>query len=123
MIARRVAEGEITARRSVEEAIDRASAERLNAFLSLRGEKALEEAELVDRRVAAGERPPLAGVPLSPENAHAFLCGSPQMIGAIGHVGADLAAEPGSMLDLLLNRGFCAAAGDQPGNLHFERYW
>ena len=44
MIARRVAEGEITARRSVEEAIDRASAERLNAFLSLRGEKALEEA-------------------------------------------------------------------------------
>lgn len=73
--------------------------------------------------VRSGSLERLAGVPLSPENAHAFLCGSPQMIGAIGHVGAGLAAEPGSMLDLLLNRGFCAAAGDQPGNLHFERYW
>ena len=56
VIARRVAAGEATARRSVEEALERASADRLNAFLSLRWEKALEEAALVDRRVAAGER-------------------------------------------------------------------
>jgi len=64
-IAQRVGAGETTARRSVEEALERASADRLNAFLSLRGERALEEAELVDRRVAAEERLPLAGVPVA----------------------------------------------------------
>jgi aspartyl-tRNA(Asn)/glutamyl-tRNA(Gln) amidotransferase subunit A len=60
-----VADGETTAQRSVEEALGRASADRLNAFLSLRTEEALEEAELVDRRVAAGERLRLAGVPVA----------------------------------------------------------
>jgi aspartyl-tRNA(Asn)/glutamyl-tRNA(Gln) amidotransferase subunit A len=64
-IARRVGAGETTARRSIEEALEQASAERLNAFLSLRGARALEEAELVDRRVAAGERLPLAGIPVA----------------------------------------------------------
>ncbi|HEY7113960.1 MAG TPA: Asp-tRNA(Asn)/Glu-tRNA(Gln) amidotransferase subunit GatA [Thermoanaerobaculia bacterium] len=37
----------------------------LNAFLEVSKEKALEEAREVDRRVAAGERLPLAGVPLA----------------------------------------------------------
>ncbi len=64
-IARRVTAGETTARRSVGEALERASADRLNAFLSLRGERALEEAEVVDRRVAGGERLALAGVPVA----------------------------------------------------------
>ncbi len=38
---------------------------RLGAFLEVTGEQALEEAEAVDRRVAAGEDLPLAGVPLA----------------------------------------------------------
>ncbi|HET6342232.1 MAG TPA: amidase family protein, partial [Gemmatimonadota bacterium] len=64
-IAHRVATGDTTARRSVEEALERAGADPLNAFLSLRGEAALEDADRVDRRVAAGERLPLAGVPVA----------------------------------------------------------
>ncbi|MGH7571054.1 MAG: Asp-tRNA(Asn)/Glu-tRNA(Gln) amidotransferase subunit GatA [Gemmatimonadota bacterium] len=64
-IARSVGAGETSAREMVGAALELAASDRLHAFLSLRGEQALEEAEAVDRRVAAGQRPPLAGVPIA----------------------------------------------------------
>lgn len=51
-----------------------------------------------------------AGFALSPENAHVFLCGNPQMI---DQVEADFES-----------RGFVVQDRKHPdGNLHFERYW
>ncbi len=64
-IARTVGARETSARETVAAALERAAADRLHAFLSLRADRALEEAEAVDRRVADGERLPLAGVPIA----------------------------------------------------------
>ncbi|MGH7550002.1 MAG: amidase, partial [Gemmatimonadota bacterium] len=64
-IARAVGAGETSAHETVEAALERAASDRLHAFLSLRGDQALADAEAVDRRVAAGGRPPLAGVPIA----------------------------------------------------------
>ena len=59
-----VASGRRTAVAAVEEALARveASDARIRAFLEVTPQAALEEARAVDARVAAGERPPLAGV-------------------------------------------------------------
>ncbi len=56
-----------SARDVVSAAVDRAerSRERLGAFLHVARAEALAAAEAVDRRVAAGETPPLAGVPIA----------------------------------------------------------
>ncbi|KOG46271.1 amidase [Streptomyces virginiae] len=60
-------EGTVTSRQLTEEALRRivASQPELNAFRSVRTEAALAEAEAADRRLAAGERLPLLGVPLA----------------------------------------------------------
>lgn len=64
------------------------------------------------------------GVPLDPAKAHAFLCGSPAMIGVARSGLRDKSiVAPGSMLDLLQDRGFRPAEGQEPGTVHFERYW
>lgn len=65
--ARALAEGEVTSRALVEEALRRIEATRhtLNAFRWVRAEAALEEAARADRRLAAGERLPLLGVPVA----------------------------------------------------------
>jgi len=65
-----------------------------------------------------------AGVPLDPTMAHVFLCGSPAMIGLRHGASADeLQYLPGSLLDLLQQRGFAPDSAQRRGNLHFERYW
>jgi ferredoxin--NADP+ reductase len=72
----------------------------------------------------SGELERKLDVRLDPQRAHVFLCGSPAMIG-VGHktaAGQPL-VEPGSMLDLLLARGFTLDGPSAPGNVHFERYW
>lgn len=52
----------------------------------------------------------LAGIELSPETSHVFLCGNPSMID-------DLTAE-------LSARGFVAKDREHPdGNMHLEKYW
>lgn len=62
-------------------------------------------------------------VALDPARAHVFLCGNPEMIGAQrSGTSFPAAALPGSMLDLLFQRGFRWADG-QNGKVHFERYW
>ncbi len=62
-----LAEGTASSRQLTEEALRRiaASQPELNAFRSVRTEAALAEAEAADRRLAAGERLPLLGVPLA----------------------------------------------------------
>jgi ferredoxin--NADP+ reductase len=63
-------------------------------------------------------------VALAPANAHVFLCGNSKMIGVRHAAGsASATIEPGSMLDVLLERGFRLDQAGQPGNVHFERYW
>ncbi len=66
-LADAVGTGRITARAVVEESLARAgkAQEAFGAFLSMSAAKTLGEAEEVDRRVNAGERLPLAGVPLA----------------------------------------------------------
>ncbi len=66
-IADAVGTGRVTARALVEESLARAGKARdaFGAFLSISAEMSLAEAGEVDRRVAAGERLPLAGVPLA----------------------------------------------------------
>jgi ferredoxin--NADP+ reductase len=74
--------------------------------------------------VRGGQLEAETGVPLDPAKAQVFLCGSPAMIGAPRHpVPGAPAAEPGSMLELLLARGFQPDRPGEAGNVHFERYW
>jgi ferredoxin--NADP+ reductase len=64
------------------------------------------------------------GVALDPLRAHVFLCGSPEMIGISRKTTASSAADTsGSMLELLSARGFQPDQPQQPGTLHYERYW
>ncbi|MEV5443461.1 amidase [Streptomyces sp. NPDC052644] len=65
--ARRLKEGLTTSTALVRASLERAEATRatLNAFRCLRADAALAEAEEADRRLAAGERAPLLGVPVA----------------------------------------------------------
>jgi len=65
--AARLAAGEVTSAELTETALARARASQpaLNAFKHLRDEEALREAADADRRLAAGERAPLLGVPIA----------------------------------------------------------
>ncbi|WSJ90977.1 amidase [Streptomyces sp. NBC_01304] len=65
--ARSLADGETSSRAQVEQALARieASQDSLNAFRLVRAEAALAEAEDADKRLAAGERLPLLGVPIA----------------------------------------------------------
>ena len=62
-----LADREASSRELVEVALARIEATQptLNAFRCVREEDALEEAEEADRRLAAGERGPLLGVPVA----------------------------------------------------------
>ncbi len=51
----------------------------------------------------------LVGTPLTPEQSHVFMCGNPAMIDGVQ-----------AMLEA---RGFKAHKLNDPGNIHFERYW
>jgi ferredoxin--NADP+ reductase len=74
--------------------------------------------------VASGELERQSGVLLDPSTAHVFLCGNPNMIGAVHGTGlAPPTAKPGSMLEILFERGFQCIGGSQRGIVHFERYW
>ncbi|MFI5119772.1 MAG: Asp-tRNA(Asn)/Glu-tRNA(Gln) amidotransferase subunit GatA [Thermoanaerobaculia bacterium] len=66
-LAEAVGAGRITARAVAEESLTRAekAQEAFGAFLSMSAAKTLGEAEAIDRRVDAGERLPLAGVPFA----------------------------------------------------------
>ncbi|MEU2872411.1 amidase [Streptomyces olivoreticuli] len=65
--ARALAAGDTTSRALVEEALRRIEETQpvLNAFRRVRAEAALAEADAADRRLAAGHRAPLLGVPLA----------------------------------------------------------
>jgi ferredoxin/flavodoxin---NADP+ reductase len=61
---------------------------------------------------------------LDSANAHVFLCGNPDMIGARhSESSSPTKAVAGSMLDLLLRRGFQCDGSGPSGIVHFERYW
>lgn len=66
-LAALVASGDVSSRELVTRALDRIDAAQplLNAFRCVRDEAALREADEADRRRAAGERPPLLGVPIA----------------------------------------------------------
>ncbi len=49
------------------------------------------------------------GAKLDPQQCHVFLCGNPAMIT--------------SSEEMLKGHGFTLQTRDQPGNIHFERYW
>jgi amidase len=65
--ARLVRDGEVTARALVEHSLGRIARldPELNAFRTVMRERALAEADAADRRLAAGERAPLLGVPVA----------------------------------------------------------
>src|SRR4051794_41935748 len=64
---RALASGEVTSRTLIERGLAAIAATQptLNAFRRVRAEAALAEAEEADRRLAAGERLPLLGVPVA----------------------------------------------------------
>lgn len=51
----------------------------------------------------------LVGSPLSPEQCHVFLCGHPEMIESVEQI--------------LRHRGFRTHSPQNPGQIHYERYW
>ncbi|MCF6525037.1 amidase [Streptomyces sp. JJ36] len=89
--ARALAAGEVTSRRLTERALARVDAAQptLNAFRIVRHEEALAEADAADRRLAAGERAPLLGVPVAIKD-DIDLTGEPTAFGCPG----DFPARP-----------------------------
>ena len=80
-----LASGRVSARELVGAALDRIQATQstLNAFRWLRPEAALAEADAADRRLVAGERLPLLGVPIAIKD-DTDLAGEPTAFGARG---------------------------------------
>lgn len=87
-LARRAADlaaGAVTSVALVRATLERIDATQgtLNAFKRVRGEAALEEAALADRRLAAGERRPLLGVPVAVKD-DTDVAGEPTAFGCAG---------------------------------------
>ncbi|MEU1127650.1 amidase [Streptomyces sp. NPDC005899] len=85
--ARELAEGRTTSRELVAASLARIEASRhtLNAFRHLRAEEALAEAAEADRRLAAGERLPLLGVPVAVKD-DTDVAGMPTYFGCDGEL-------------------------------------
>lgn len=83
--ARALADGEVTSRALVEEALARIEDTQgsLNAFRVVRTEAALAEAEAADRALAAGTRAPLLGVPVAVKD-DMDVAGEPTAFGCCG---------------------------------------
>ncbi|MFF0732710.1 amidase [Streptomyces chartreusis] len=83
--ARALADGEVTSRSLVEEALARIEATQgsLNAFRVVRADAALAEAEAADRELAAGVRLPLLGVPVAVKD-DTDVAGEPTAFGCSG---------------------------------------
>ncbi|MEV4441565.1 amidase [Streptomyces sp. NPDC049577] len=83
--ARALAEGAVSSRALVEEALRRIAETQptLNAFRRVRAEAALREAAEADRRLAAGERAPLLGVPVAVKD-DMDVAGEPTAFGCAG---------------------------------------
>ncbi|MEU9376197.1 amidase [Streptomyces sp. NPDC048255] len=84
-MAAALAEGSVSARQLTESALRRIAAAQpeLNAFRIVRAEAALAEADAADRRLAAGERLPLLGVPLAVKD-DMDVAGEPTAFGCAG---------------------------------------
>ncbi|MFE7182207.1 amidase [Streptomyces erythrochromogenes] len=84
-MAAALAEGSVSARQLTEQALRRIAAAQpeLNAFRTVRTEAALAEADAADRRLAAGERLPLLGVPLAVKD-DMDVAGEPTAFGCAG---------------------------------------
>ncbi|MBI0377992.1 amidase, partial [Streptomyces albiflaviniger] len=82
---RALAGGEVTSRALVEQSLQRIAETQptLNAFRRVRAETALREAAEADRRLAAGERLPLLGVPLAVKD-DTDVAGEPTAFGCCG---------------------------------------
>ncbi|MFF6851639.1 amidase [Streptomyces antimycoticus] len=82
---RALAGGEVTSHALVEQALERIAETQptLNAFRRIRAEAALREAAEADRRLAAGERLPLLGVPLAVKD-DTDVAGEPTAFGCCG---------------------------------------
>ncbi|UQX04099.1 amidase [Streptomyces sp. RerS4] len=80
-----LAEGRVSARQLTQRSLERiaASQSSLNAFRIIRAEAALAEAVVADRRLAAGERLPLLGVPLAVKD-DMDVAGEPTAFGCAG---------------------------------------
>jgi amidase len=94
--ARALAAGEVSARELTERSLARIEATQptLNAFRVVRAEQALADADAADRRLAAGERAPLLGVPVAIKD-DVDLAGHPTPFGCAGeHPAAERDAEP-----------------------------
>ncbi|MET9801026.1 amidase [Streptomyces sp. NPDC006368] len=85
--ARALTEGQITSVALVQASLDRIEAGRatVNAFRCVRAEAALAEAEDADRRLAAGERLPLLGVPVAVKD-DTDVAGLPTRFGCAGDI-------------------------------------
>jgi amidase len=83
--SRMLTEGQVTSVSLVQAALDRIEATQgtVNAFRWVRGEAALREAEDADRRLAAGERLPLLGVPIAVKD-DTDVAGLPTLFGCRG---------------------------------------
>ncbi|MEV7442466.1 amidase [Streptomyces sp. NPDC091204] len=84
-MAAALAEGSVSARQLTEQALRRIAVAQpeLNAFRTVRADAALAEADAADRRLAAGERLPLLGVPLAVKD-DMDLAGEPTAFGCAG---------------------------------------
>jgi amidase len=102
--ARELAAGETTSVELTRAALDRAAATQptLNAFRRLRPDAALAEAAAADRRLAAGERRPLLGVPIAIKD-DMDLAGEPTAFGCAGDY--PVATADGELVRLLRDAG------------------
>ncbi|MGW8380957.1 amidase [Streptomyces sp. ODS28] len=100
-IARAVRSREVSAYEAVAAALERAAdvEPRLRAFVALWPEEARARAREVDRRVAAGEAPPLAGVPFGVKGPRGLLAAAARRLVEAGCVPVGATSVPGTDCD------------------------
>lgn len=81
--------------------------------------------QYIQHLVESGQLEEQLGKTLDPTSAHVFLCGNPAMIGIpeTPKGGERTYPEPTGVIEILERRGFRADERNQPGNIHFEKYW
>ncbi len=74
--------------------------------------------------ITSGGLANVLGQPLDPPKCHVFVCGNPTMVGIPHeHDGQRTYPQPTGVIELLEGLGFQADRPQQPGNIHFEKYW
>lgn len=74
--------------------------------------------------ITSGKLADALELPFAPQACHIYLCGNPAMVGIPkDENGRRVYPQPTGVIELLERLGFQVDRPEQPGNIHFEKYW